>query len=100
MKGKKMGTVIIVVLAITFTTIICGLSGFCGWELLEDKRWFWRIHRDKKVRKIILVVLLSTIGIPFVYGFIYLGVTMLALDFCYQIIKYRDYSKPVITVTL
>lgn len=80
----------IVIIAI-ITLAICGvggISGFCGWELLEDKDWFWRLHRDSKIKKNIILALLSTIGIPFIWGYLTLGTLMLVCVQIYELARY------------
>jgi len=68
--------------------VVSGISGFCGWELLKDKDWFWRLHKDSKIRQAIIIAMLSTIGIPFIYGFIAIGSIMLICVDGYELIRY------------
>lgn len=83
-----METIGAALVAIFVLFVVCGISGFCGWELLEDKPWFWRLHRDSKIRRAAIIAILATIGIPYVWGFIAIGCLMLIFVSGYEIIRY------------
>ena len=68
--------------------IICGVSGFYGWKLLEDKGWFWRLHKDSKIRQTIITVILATIGSPLVWGFLIVGTILLVAVDTYELVRY------------
>jgi len=77
------------VLGTIFLLAIFGwISGFCGWEILKDKDWFWRLHKDSRIRQTLIIALLSTIGIPFICGFIAIGSIMLICIDSYEFIRY------------
>jgi len=83
-----MEMILLVAGTILVLLVAAAISGFCGWEFLKDKPWFWRLHKDSKIRRNIIIALLCTIGIPFVWGFLCLGCIMLFSVSCYELIKY------------
>ncbi|MCX6743046.1 MAG: hypothetical protein NT116_02300 [Candidatus Parcubacteria bacterium] len=61
-----MEMILLVAGTILVLLVAAAISGFCGWEFQKDKPWFWRLHKDIRNRKIAIIVILCTIGIPFV----------------------------------
>lgn len=68
--------------------IVGGISGFCGWEILEDDDWFCRLHNDSKIRQVIIIALLATIGIPFVWIYLIFGHILLLFSYVYELARY------------
>ena len=83
-----MEIILLVAGTILVLLVAAAISGFCGWEFLKDKPWFWRLHKDSKIRQNIIIALLSTIGIPFVWGFLAIGSIMLVFVSIYELVSY------------
>jgi len=83
-----MEMILLVAGSILVLLVVAAISGFCGWEFLKDKPWFWRLHKDSKSRQYIIIAILSTIGIPFVWGFLATGCIILLFVSTYEIVRY------------
>jgi|GEM_PF-6640217 len=83
-----METIGAVIVAIFVLFVVGGISGSVGWDILEDYDWFCHYFKRTPLRRIFAYLILSTIGIPFVWGFIGLGCLMLIFVSGYEIIRY------------
>jgi len=83
-----MGTLGAVFGVILFLFVAGGISGAVGWDIMEDKKWFQRLIKESQIRRILAYLIFSTIGMPFVYGFIIIGCLMLISVSGYEIIRY------------
>jgi len=65
-----------------------GISGAVGWDILEDKKWFQRLIKESPIRRVLVYLILLSVGIPFVWGFIILAGIMYICISGYEIIRY------------
>lgn len=84
-----METIGAVIVTIFVLFVVGGISGSVGWDILEDYDWFRHYIKYSTVcRRTLAFLILSTIGIPFVWGFIVIGCILLIFVSGYEIIRY------------
>lgn len=71
-----------------FLIIFGGISADVGWDILEDYDWFREHIKISKSRRIVAYIFLATLGIPFVWTFLIIGIIMTIVVSGYEIIRY------------
>ena len=77
--------------AILFCAVILlifgGISADVGWDILEDYDWFREHIKITRSRRIAAYIFLATLGVPFVWTFLIIGIMLTIVVSGYEIIK-------------